>query len=78
MNKRKALKPRRRHNYPPWPPDPEQRTLGDRRQEKQASRDQDQADLESGAKTPEQLRRENGKFAFKNVRIRYDLAKRLS
>lgn len=48
-----------------------------RAKEKQASRDQDAADLASGAKTYEQLRAENGKFAFKNTRIRFDLAKKL-
>ena len=31
--------------------------------EKQASRDQDEADLKSGRKTPEDLRKENGLFS---------------
>lgn len=34
----------------------------ERAREKQASRDQDAADLASGKKTREQLRRENGMF----------------
>lgn len=44
--------------------DPEQRA-----REKQASRERDEADLASGRKTREQLRRENGVFAFPRVRI---------
>jgi hypothetical protein len=44
--------------------DPEQRA-----REKQASRERDEADLASGRKTREQLRRENGAFAFLRVRI---------
>jgi hypothetical protein len=45
----------------------------ERAAEKQASRDQDAADLASGRKTREQLTRENGAFAFPpgSVRITY-------
>lgn len=45
---------------------------------KQASRDADAHALASGAKTREQLRRENSIFApFKNVRVRIEGAKPL-
>lgn len=44
--------------------DPERRA-----REKQASRERDEADLASGRKTREQLRRESGAFAFLRVRI---------
>jgi hypothetical protein len=46
--------------------------------EKQASRDQDEADLASGKKTREQLRIENSFLLPEEVVIRLDLAKRLS
>jgi hypothetical protein len=46
------------------PFDPEERA-----REKQASRDHDARDLASGNKSREQLRRENGHFAFPHVRI---------
>lgn len=41
--------------------------------EKQASREQDAADLASGKKTIEQLRRENTFLSAKNSVIRWDL-----
>ena len=53
--------------------DPQERAL-----EKQLSREQDERDLASGAKTREQLRRENGIFVFPNARMRLDLCERLS
>lgn len=53
--------------------DPAQRAA-----EKQASRDQDEEDLRTGRKTQEQLRLENGRFAFPNVRVNYFAAKKLS
>lgn len=40
-----------------------------RAREKQASRDQDEADLASGKKTRDDLRRENGAFTGLNVRV---------
>lgn len=45
----------------------------ERSREKRASRDQDERDLAEGRKTREQLRRENGAFAFppRMVRIRF-------
>jgi hypothetical protein len=45
--------------------DPEQRA-----REKQASRDEDARALASGEKSREQLRRENGAFAFPKERLR--------
>jgi len=48
--------------------DPRQRAL-----EKQASRDEDARALASGEKTVEQLRAENGAFAFPRDRIRIDI-----
>lgn len=46
----------------------------ERAREKQASRDQDAADLASGAKTREQLHAENAAFAGLRVRVkRYPL-----
>lgn len=50
----------------------------ERAKEKQASRDQDEKDLESGAKTRDQLRRENGIFYGLKVRINFEGAKSLS
>jgi hypothetical protein len=41
----------------------------ERAQEKQASRDDDQRALDSGAKSREDLRQENGSFAFPYVRV---------
>jgi hypothetical protein len=46
-----------------------------RSREKQAARDQDAADLASGKKTSEQLRVENGAFAFPPGRIRIHYGK---
>ncbi len=46
--------------------------------EKQASRDQDEADLASGAKTREQLRRENGLLFGFGWRVKLAEAKSLS
>ncbi len=43
-----------------------------RAREKQRSRDNDDRALATGEKTREQLRRENGYFAFPNVRIHID------
>jgi hypothetical protein len=45
--------------------------------EKDASRRQDERDLSSGEKLPEELRRENGHFAGMRVRLRLELAKAL-
>jgi hypothetical protein len=50
----------------------------ERAREKQALRDQDDADLASGKKTPEQLRIENSFLLPEEVVVRLDLAKRLS
>lgn len=49
--------------------DSERYNFADRQREKQASRDQDAADLASGKKTREQLWRENSLFRFSNVEI---------
>lgn len=51
--------------------------LAQRQQEKQRSRAADAETLVSGAKTPEQLRQENGHFAGFNVRVAIERAKRL-
>jgi hypothetical protein len=40
-----------------------------RAREKQASREEDARALESGAKSRDQLRHENGVFAFRAVRV---------
>jgi hypothetical protein len=48
-----------------------------RKQEKQKSRDQDEEDLRTGKKTPEQLQKENGHFAGLRVRINLKKAKKL-
>ena len=45
---------------------------------KQASRDADERALESGEKTREQLRRENGHFSFIGLRIKLAEAARLA
>ena len=50
----------------------------ERAREKQASRDQDAADLASGAKTREQLHAENAALAGLRVRVDYAGAKRLA
>lgn len=50
----------------------------ERAREKQLSREQDERDLASGAKTREQLRRENGFFAFPTAKILWDECERLS
>jgi hypothetical protein len=52
--------------------DPEQRA-----EEKRRSRVADANALASGEKTRDDLRRENGHFAFPNARIRWDLVKSL-
>ena len=44
----------------------------ERAAEKARSREQDELDLASGAKTHEQLRRENGQFAFRNAVVLWD------
>lgn len=49
--------------------------MNDRAREKQASRDADEQALASGEKTREQLRIENGAFAFPRERIRIDFSK---
>ncbi len=51
--------------------------LSDRAREKQASREQDARDLESGAKSPEQLRLENGQFGRLPVQVHLDRARAL-
>jgi hypothetical protein len=43
--------------------------LGERAREKQRSREDDARALASGEKSREQLRRENGHFAFSKVRV---------
>ena len=48
------------------------------RVEKQRSRDEDRRALESGQKSREQLRQENGLFSGMKVRIELDRAKALS
>jgi hypothetical protein len=48
-----------------------------RMREKQESRDEDDRRLTSGEVTREQLRRENGHFAFPNVVINFKSAKPL-
>ncbi len=50
----------------------------ERAREKQASREQDERDLASGAKTREQLHRENAAFAGLKVRIDFSKAKKLA
>jgi YgiT-type zinc finger domain-containing protein len=50
----------------------------ERAREKQASRDEDQRRLDAGEITREELRKENGKFAFPNAKMLLDKAKRLS
>jgi hypothetical protein len=49
-----------------------------RKAEKQRSRDEDRRALESGQKSREQLRQENGLFSGMKVRIDLDRAKALS
>jgi hypothetical protein len=49
----------------------------DRAREKQISREEDARALSSGAKSPAQVRRENGVFAFPNVRVSLRGAKSL-
>ena len=46
-----------------------------REQEKQASRDEDQRRLDDGEVTREQLREENGAFAFPNARLMWEKAR---
>lgn len=50
----------------------------ERAREKQASRDSDARDLASGAKSREQLRRENGVFALPDAQIVWDECEQLS
>jgi hypothetical protein len=49
----------------------------ERAREKQISRDEDAKALASGAKSADQLRRENGVFVFPNVRVSLRGAKSL-
>jgi hypothetical protein len=49
-----------------------------RAEEKHRSREEDRLALERGEKTPEDLRRENGLFAFSRVRIDFDGAELLA
>jgi hypothetical protein len=49
--------------------EPERFDPKERAREKQRSREEDAQALASGAKTREQLRRENGHFVFPKVRI---------
>lgn len=46
-----------------------------RKAEKQRSRDEDQRALQSGQKSQEQLRQENGLFSGVKVRVEFDKAK---
>jgi hypothetical protein len=46
-----------------------------RMREKQASREQDAADLASGKISQEELRQKNGKFAFPNAKLLLDKAR---
>lgn len=48
---------------------PDRLDPAERAREKQESRDADARALASGAKSAAQLRRENGVFAFRNVRV---------
>jgi len=48
-----------------------------RKAEKQKARDDDQRALESGQKSREQLRQENGLFSGVKVRVEFDRAKAL-
>jgi hypothetical protein len=48
----------------------------ERAREKQASRDQDAHDIATGVRTVEQVRRDNGAFAFPRERIRLTRPKR--
>jgi hypothetical protein len=50
----------------------------ERARQKQASRDQDERDLASGAKTREQLRRENGRIVLRDAVIVWEKCGRLS
>lgn len=50
-------------------------TFAQRAREKAASRDADQRALESGEKTREQLRVENGAFAFPRDRVVIDFTR---
>lgn len=58
-------------------PPPPTYSPAERAREKQAAREQDAADLASGAKTREQLRAENATFAGLRVRVNFAGAKRL-
>ena len=49
-----------------------------RAEEKRRSREEDRLALERGEKTPDDLRRENGLFAFSHVRIDLDGADSLA
>jgi len=49
--------------------EPERFDPKERAREKQRSREEDARALASGEKSREQLRRENGHFAFRNVRV---------
>jgi hypothetical protein len=49
--------------------EPERFDPNDRAREKQHSRDEDARALASGERSRMQLRRENGHFAFKKVRV---------
>ena len=48
----------------------------ERAREKAASREADTRAIASGAKSAEQVRRENASFAFQNVRLRYPARER--
>jgi hypothetical protein len=50
----------------------------ERAREKQLSREQDECDLASGAKSREQLVRENSRIVLRNARMVLSKAKRLS
>jgi hypothetical protein len=51
------------------PKDPERLDPEERAREKQLSREADARALASGEKSRDELRRENGHFAFPNVRV---------
>lgn len=72
-----------RNGWKPWRkdggrPQIRQYRVTVRQQEKQASRDQDERDLASGAKTPEQLNRENGLFSRVKLRPNLKAGRKLS
>jgi hypothetical protein len=51
------------------PQEPDRFDPQERAREKQRSREADERSLASGEKSRDELRRENGHFAFRNVRV---------